>query len=300
MMRYGRDYDFPGWGYLGGPEPRQATDRFGRPQAWIGIEYERVDLEPRGASFDAYGEFDRMRPDPYGAYDSELSGGWGGMRRARSADIRAGDIMTRNPQVVTPDTTLAEAARVMRDLDVGIVPVVQDEASSYLAGVVTDRDIAIRAVAEGKNTKSARVRDVMTEGVATCTESDAIYDLFDVMKREQVRRIPITDDEGRLVGIVAQADLAVDYAGLDPDREVEVEEVIERISEPARPRWENWQGGGDYDRDLRDRIRHGLERGFRGVARGARRVLGRGGYDRPEYGGYDRGDFRRDYGRHWR
>jgi hypothetical protein len=127
---------------------------------------------------------------------------------------------------------------------------------------------------------------VMTEGVATCMENDLVDDLFDVMKREQVRRVPITDDEGRLVGIVAQADLAVDYAGLEVGRELEVEEVIERISEPARPRWEEWQGQGGYDRDFGDRIRHGLERGFRGVARGARRILRRGG---PERGGYDSG-----------
>jgi predicted transcriptional regulator len=79
-----------------------------------------------------------------------------------------------------------------------------------------------------------KVSDYMTEQVETVNKNDSLRDVFNVMKREQVRRVPVTDREGRLVGIIAQADLAVDYAGLDLQRETEVEEVIERISEPGR------------------------------------------------------------------
>jgi CBS domain-containing protein len=149
--------------------------------------------------------------------------------------MRARDVMTENPIAVTPDTTLAEVARQMKDLDVGIIPVVDDPQSRHLRGVITDRDIAIRAVAEGKDGK-AKVSDCMTRDVETCRRDDRIQDVLGVMRSEQVRRVPITDEEGCLVGIVAQADLAVEYAGLDRDREVSVEEMIERVSEPARPR----------------------------------------------------------------
>jgi CBS domain-containing protein len=142
--------------------------------------------------------------------------------------------MTENPETVTPDTTVADAARKMRELDVGIIPVVESQENRRLKGVVTDRDLAIRVLAEGKD-GSARVSECMTTQVETVNKNDSVLDVFDVMKREQVRRVPVTDRENRLVGIISQADLAVNYAGLDLQRETEVEEVIERISEPARP-----------------------------------------------------------------
>jgi CBS domain-containing protein len=146
--------------------------------------------------------------------------------------VRVGDIMTENPTAVTPDTTLADVARQMKELNVGIIPVVDDEEHRHLQGVITDRDIAIRAVAEGKDGK-AKVSDCMTREVESCRRDDRIQDLLGVMRSEQVRRVPITDEEGCLIGIVAQADLAVAYAGLDRDREISVEEAIERISEPG-------------------------------------------------------------------
>lgn len=167
------------------------------------------------------------------------SGPWGGSGQERwSSDairVRVRDIMTEHPDFVTPTTSVTEVARRMRELDVGIIPVVDDESNRRLRGVVTDRDLAIRVLAAGKD-GGAQVLDHMTEHVRTVNEHAPIREVFDVMKREQVRRVPVVDDEGRLVGIVAQADLAVGYAGLDLHRETEVEEVIERISEPARPR----------------------------------------------------------------
>jgi CBS domain-containing protein len=161
---------------------------------------------------------------------------WGQSGGQSDADrVRARDIMTDNPECVTPDASVADVAKRMRDLNVGVVPVVEDMASRRLRGVITDRDLAIRVLADGKDGK-VKVRDYMTEQLATVNQNDTVHDILDVMKREQVRRVPVTDREGRLVGIVAQADLAVSYAGLDLHRETEVEEAIERISEPARPR----------------------------------------------------------------
>jgi CBS domain-containing protein len=200
--------------------------------------------------------------------------------------IRARDLMTENPEAVTADTTLADVARRMRDLDVGIIPVVDDPDRGILQGVITDRDIAVRAAATSADMDSARVGDYMSREVSSVDEADTVRDIFSAMKRERVRRVPVTDFTGRLVGIVALADLAVDYAGLDEDRELEVEEVVGRISEPARPRRfggsYDYRGGfaagrrasgygDDYDRHLRDRVRDR----WRSIKREARHLLDR-------------------------
>ncbi|HLL84951.1 MAG TPA: CBS domain-containing protein, partial [Longimicrobium sp.] len=118
---------------------------------------------------------------------------------------------------------------------------------------------------------SATVAECMTPNVSTVNRNASVRQVMDVMRREQVRRVPVTDGEGRLVGIIAQADLAVQYAGLDPEREIEVEEVLERISEPGLRRFRP----GSYDRDhaggIADRFRGGLS----DVQRGARQLLNR-------------------------
>jgi len=181
------------------------------------------------------GGLDRFGGRPTGDFGAEFRGDLGLGRGADADRIRARDIMTDDPSCVTPDTSVTDVAQKMRDLDIGIIPVVEDMDNRRLRGVVTDRDLAIRVLAEGKDGKS-KIKDYMTGPVEAVNQNDSVRDVLDVMKREQVRRVPVTDREGRLVGVIAQADLAVDYAGLDLHRETEVEEVIERISEPARPR----------------------------------------------------------------
>jgi CBS domain-containing protein len=209
MYRYGRDYYRPAW---------RGWNRYDGP--YYGQGY-------------APGYAPRYAPRGYTAGEG----------------VCAADVMTRNPEALTPESTLVDAAKRMRDLDVGIIPVVDDADSYRLRGVITDRDIAVRAAAEGKDMKKARVGEYMTKGVDTVREMDRVTEVFDVMKRARVRRVPVTDDAGRLVGIIAQADLAVSYAGLDRRREAEVEEVIERISEHGGPR-EPRRGRG-YDRGRR-------------------------------------------------
>jgi CBS domain-containing protein len=177
-----------------------------------------------------YGYGGPERPEP-GRYDDPYRGGPGGSDADR---ICAWQIMTEDPETVTPDTTVGEVARRMRELDVGVIPVVEAEGEGRLAGVVTDRDLVVRGLADGKD-GGTPVRECMTTRVATVGPNDTVHDVLNVMKREQVRRVPVTDREGRLVGIIAQADLAVSYAGLDLQREAEVEEAIERISEPTHP-----------------------------------------------------------------
>ena len=139
--------------------------------------------------------------------------------------MKARDIMTQNPRVVTPETPVQEAARLMKTEDTGVLPVVEASTSRRLVGVLTDRDIAIRVVAEGRN--GAVVRDVMSPSVRTCRADDDVDDVMRVMADEQIRRIPIVDDAGTVVGIVSQADLVRE----GPDRRAE--RTIEQISEPG-------------------------------------------------------------------
>jgi CBS domain-containing protein len=135
--------------------------------------------------------------------------------------------MTTNPSCVTADATIREAAQVMKREDVGIVPVIENQGEKRLVGVVTDRDIAIRCVAEGKD-GSCRVRDAMSDDLATCAPNDDVDDVMEAMSVEKVRRIPIVDERGSLVGIVSQADLL--RRGRDDSRAAE---TVERISEPG-------------------------------------------------------------------
>jgi CBS domain-containing protein len=145
--------------------------------------------------------------------------------------MKISEIMSKNPRSVSPDTPVSEAARVMKEEDVGLVPVIERvggaETRGRLVGVVTDRDIAIRAVAEGRAI-DAPVSDVMSGGVTTCSPDDSVEEAMELMGREQVRRIPIVDDRGSLVGIVAQADL-VRLSGKDR----QAEKVVEQISQPG-------------------------------------------------------------------
>jgi CBS domain-containing protein len=145
--------------------------------------------------------------------------------------MKISEIMSKNPRTVSPDTPVSDAARVMKEDDIGLVPVVERiggaETRGRLIGVVTDRDIAIRLVAEGRSSDGP-VSDVMSGGVKTCSPDDSVGDAMELMGREQVRRIPIVDERGSLVGVVSQADL-VRMAGHDR----KVEQTVERISQPG-------------------------------------------------------------------
>ena len=139
--------------------------------------------------------------------------------------MKAKEIMSKTPTVVTPDTSVQEAARMMQTEDVGVLPVVDAQGSRRLVGLITDRDIAIRVVAEGRT--SATVRDAMTSNPKSAKPDDNVKDVMDLMGKEQVRRIPIVDDSGAIVGIVAQADIVREG---DDKR---AERTIEQISQPG-------------------------------------------------------------------
>ena len=138
------------------------------------------------------------------------------------------EIMTRDPSSVTADATVREAAQVMKRENVGIVPVVDAQNERRLVGVVTDRDIAIRCIAEGKD-GTCRVRDVMsTDDLATCKVNDDVENVMSAMRSEKVRRIPIVDERGSLVGIVSQADVMLKTRDTNA-----AGETVEQISEPG-------------------------------------------------------------------
>jgi len=137
------------------------------------------------------------------------------------------EVMTKGAECVGPDDTLQEAARKMKLLDVGPLPVC---ANGRLTGMLTDRDIVVRCVADGGDTRSAHVREAMTEGIAYCYEDDDVTQASRLMKEEQIRRLPVLDRAEKLVGIVSLGDLAVELGD-----ENLVGKTLEKVSASSRP-----------------------------------------------------------------
>jgi len=115
------------------------------------------------------------------------------------------DFMTKDPRSVESSSNVVEAARLMRDVDAGIIPVVEGEK---LVGAVTDRDIAIRVVAEGKSPESTTVGEIASRELVTIDPQQDLDEALRLMAQHQVRRLPVVEEDGKLVGIVAQADIA--------------------------------------------------------------------------------------------
>jgi CBS domain-containing protein len=142
--------------------------------------------------------------------------------------VRVRDIMTPNPVCCVPHSTAREAAVLMRDNDCGSIPVVETSDSRKLVGMITDRDLAIRGLAGGKG-PATPVKELMTESPITSSAQDEVEIVREVMVAQQIRRVPVVDENGVVIGIVAQADLALEE-GAASDQEVG--RVIEAISEP--------------------------------------------------------------------
>jgi CBS domain-containing protein len=115
------------------------------------------------------------------------------------------DLMTANPCSIDADQTVAHAAKMMRDEDVGLAPIVEGDK---LIGTVTDRDIAIRVVAEGKDPQQTTVREIASTNIVTIDPQQDLDEALRLMAKHQVRRLPVVEEDGRLVGVVAQADVA--------------------------------------------------------------------------------------------
>lgn len=141
--------------------------------------------------------------------------------------VRCRDIMTKNPTVANREMTLQEVARLMRDGDFGVLPVVEKE-TNRLVGILTDRDVVVRAVADGRNVTEATVGETMSDKLFTAKPEDFAFEAVRTMGERQVRRIPIVDDAGVLQGIIAMADIA-----LEMEDEREIAETLEDISSGA-------------------------------------------------------------------
>ena len=132
------------------------------------------------------------------------------------------EAMTSNPMTIEPGRPVADAARIMKDADTGIVPVVDGDR---LVGTITDRDIAIRVVAEGKDPQATKVDEVASREIVTVDPEQDLDEALRLMAQHQVRRLPVVEEDGRPVGILSQADVA--RAGDD----AETGRVVQEISE---------------------------------------------------------------------
>lgn len=141
------------------------------------------------------------------------------------------DVMTPDPVSCEPGDSIARAAEIMKAEDVGAVPVIESKVSRRVAGIVTDRDIVVKVIAERRNVETAAVRDAMTANPATCREDDDVSRAVELMATHQVRRMPVVDAEGRLRGIIAQADIARRV-----HRDKTTGDMVEAISEPGTVR----------------------------------------------------------------
>ena len=140
---------------------------------------------------------------------------------SENARRRCREIMTRNVKTATREMSLMEVAALMRDGDMGSIPVVED---GKLVGIVTDRDIVVRAIADGRDA-SSKIGDVMTTEIFSARENDFVFEAIRLMGERQVRRVPIVNDAGELAGIIAMADVA-----LETEDEREIAETLEEIS----------------------------------------------------------------------
>lgn len=143
---------------------------------------------------------------------------------SENARRRCREIMTANVKTATREMTLREVAVLLRDGDMGAMPIVE---SGKLVGIVTDRDIVVRGVSEGKDANSP-IGDVMTAEVFAVRENDFVFEAIRLMGDKQVRRVPIINEQGELVGIIAMADVA-----LETEDQREIAETLEEISSGA-------------------------------------------------------------------
>jgi CBS domain-containing protein len=144
--------------------------------------------------------------------------------------MKISEIMTADPEFCTAEDSVVDAARIMAQHDVGLVPICESIETRKAIGCITDRDIVVRVVAEGKDPNVINsLREIMTNELATCSPSDDVDDVLALMEQRQVRRVLVTDEHGSLVGVVATADIASSV------EKRKVGEVMEEISEPAQP-----------------------------------------------------------------
>jgi CBS domain-containing protein len=148
-------------------------------------------------------------------------------RKSGPGSRRVRDIMTTDPECVTERDNIIDAARIMKSEDTGVVPVI--ESDRKLVGIITDRDIVVRLVAEGRNPLDCKINEAMTKHIRSVNEDATLDDVLSIMRSANVRRVPVCDKNDHIVGIVSMRDLAVETM-----EKGKVGDVVQDISE-ARP-----------------------------------------------------------------
>ncbi len=138
--------------------------------------------------------------------------------------MKCSEAMTRDPKCCLTSETAFDAAQLMKSEDVGPIPIISDRETKTLKGIVTDRDLVLKVIAEARDPRSTTAEEVMTTSVITCRSDDDVDRAMELMQQHQVRRIPIVDN-GRLVGIISQADVATRV-----DEPAKTAEIVEEIS----------------------------------------------------------------------
>jgi CBS domain-containing protein len=142
---------------------------------------------------------------------------------------KCNEVMTKNPVCCLPNDMAAKVAQLMQGENIGSVPVIENEQTQKLVGIVTDRDLALQIVAEGLDAKSTKVEAVMTRKVVTCRAEDDMQKALDAMSEHQLRRIPIVDNDNKILGIISQADVATRVN--QPEKTAEVVKDISQSNE---------------------------------------------------------------------
>ncbi|MBN2257003.1 MAG: CBS domain-containing protein [Anaerolineaceae bacterium] len=143
---------------------------------------------------------------------------------------KCNEVMTKKPVCCLPNDTVTKAAQSMKNENVGSIPVINDEKKKKLIGIVTDRDLALQIVADGRDPKTTKVADVMTSKVYTCFADDDIQKAVAMMAKHQLRRIPVVDNDQKIIGVISQADVATRVN----KRKKKLASMIKKISQPSK------------------------------------------------------------------
>ena len=139
---------------------------------------------------------------------------------------KCSEVMTKKPVCCVPNDLVTKAAELMKSGHVGSIPVIENEQTQKLVGIVTDRDLALKVMADGLDVKSTKVESVMAHKVVTCGPEDDLQKAVDAMSKHQLRRIPVVDSDGKVLGIIAQADVAMHF-----DHPKKTAEMVKEISQ---------------------------------------------------------------------
>lgn len=227
---YGDDYRGYTRGYNMNREPNYATE-YDEGLRGGGRRYNSYENYGRGAGTNRWGSSETERWETRGLdtrrdfEGRESRRGFFAQGPTRS-HLRCRDIMTRNPISCRRDTPITEVARMMRDEDVGAIPVLDGDGK--LAGIVTDRDIVVSGLTSEKKDAELKAEDCMSTDLFTANQNERVVDVIREMGDHKVRRVPIVDGRDRLVGIISMADVA-----LQTNKDMELEDALEEISQPS-------------------------------------------------------------------